>query len=132
MKLEYIEKVIKLIKEYDIDEVELFEYGKKLKLKNSKKNKNYQKDNFIVNNLENEKNSNQIEIKSPFIGTFHFHHSKNLIEIGTQISKGDVLCVIEAMKLMNEIISEHSGMIKKILVKDGDPVEYDQVLFILE
>ena len=79
--------------------------------------------------------SSLITIKSPIIGTFYRKAAPdkpNFIENGDTISEGDVLCVIEAMKLFNEIESEFSGKIIKILVDDASPVEFDQPLFLVD
>ena len=79
--------------------------------------------------------SKYITIKSPIIGTFYRKPSPDkamFVEVGTSIGKGDVLCVIEAMKLFNEIESEVSGKIVKILVDDMSPVEFDQPLFLVD
>ena len=76
-----------------------------------------------------------IEVKSPIIGTFYRKPSPDkdyFVEIGQKVNVGDVLCVIEAMKLFNEIESEVSGTIVKILVDDAQPVEFDQPLFLIE
>lgn len=80
-------------------------------------------------------NSNYITVKSPMIGTFYRKPSPDkpmFVEVGSTISKGDTVCVIEAMKLFNEIESEVSGKIVKILVDDMSPVEFDQPLFIVD
>lgn len=80
-------------------------------------------------------NSKYIIIKSPMIGTFYRKPSPDkpmFVEVGTAIGKGDVLCVIEAMKLFNEIEAEISGKIVKILVDDMSPVEFDQPLFLVD
>jgi len=80
-------------------------------------------------------NDNHITIKSPIIGTFYRKPSPdkpNFAEVGDQISEGQVLCVVEAMKLFNEIESEVSGTIVKILVDDSSPVEFDQPLFVID
>lgn len=80
-------------------------------------------------------NSNYITIKSPMIGTFYRKPSPDkpmFVEVGSTIAKGSVLCVVEAMKLFNEIESEVSGKIVKILVDDMSPVEYDQPLFLVD
>ncbi|MGG7033932.1 MAG: acetyl-CoA carboxylase biotin carboxyl carrier protein [Flavobacterium sp.] len=80
-------------------------------------------------------NSKYITVKSPIIGTFYRKPSPDkapFVEVGASISKGDVLCVIEAMKLFNEIESEVSGKIVKILVDDMSPVEFDQPLFLVD
>jgi len=79
--------------------------------------------------------SNLITIKSPMIGTFYRKASPDkpsLAEVGDEVSPGKVVCIIEAMKLFNEIESEVSGKIVKILVDDATPVEYDQPLFLVE
>ena len=80
-------------------------------------------------------NSKYITIKSPMIGTFYRKPSPDkpvVIEVGSTIGKGDVLCVVEAMKLFNEIEAEISGKIVKILVDDMSPVEFDQPLFLVD
>ena len=82
-----------------------------------------------------DENANFITIKSPMIGTFYRKPSPDkpmFVEVGTSIGKGDVLCVVEAMKLFNEIESEISGKIVKILVDDMSPVEFDQPLFLVD
>ena len=82
-----------------------------------------------------EEESNYITIKSPIIGTFYRKPSPdkpNFVEVGDSISEGSVLCVIEAMKLFNDIESEVSGKIVKILVDDSSPVEFDQPLFLVD
>lgn len=76
-----------------------------------------------------------ITIKSPIIGTLYRKPAPDkavFVEVGSTISKGDVVCVIEAMKLFNEIESEVSGKIVKILVDDSSPVEFDQPLFLVD
>lgn len=75
------------------------------------------------------------EIKSPMIGTFYRSPSPdkpNFVEVGDEIREGQTICIVEAMKLFNEIESEVSGRIVKVLVDDASPVEYDQPLFIVE
>lgn len=79
--------------------------------------------------------SNQKTVKSPFVGTFYEASSPGsepFVRIGKRIKKGDTLCIIEAMKLMNGIESEVDGVITQILIRNGEPVEYDQPLFIVE
>lgn len=76
-----------------------------------------------------------ITVKSPIIGTFYRKPSPDkpaFVEVGSQINEGDVLCTIEAMKLFNEIESEVSGKIVKVLVDDSSPVEFDQPLFLVD
>ena len=84
-------------------------------------------------NLENDLNKEEGNIvKSPMVGTFYIKSSPSsnpYVEVGTEVEEGDVLCIIEAMKLMNEIESEYNGKIAEIYVKDGEPVEYGKPLF---
>lgn len=82
-----------------------------------------------------ETESNLVAIKSPMIGTFYRKASPDkpvLVEIGDEVNSGTVVCIIEAMKLFNEIESEVKGRIVKVLVEDATPVEYDQPLFLVE
>ena len=82
-----------------------------------------------------EETSNYITVKSPMIGTFYRKPSPDkdaFVNVGDEIKPGDVLCVVEAMKLFNEIESEVSGKIVKILADDSSPVEYDQPLFLVD
>ncbi|WP_109302174.1 acetyl-CoA carboxylase biotin carboxyl carrier protein [Aquimarina sp. AU474] len=82
-----------------------------------------------------EDNSKYITIKSPIIGTLYRKPSPDkptFVEVGNTIKEGDVLCIIEAMKLFNEIESEVSGKIVKVLVDDSSPVEFDQPLFLVD
>ncbi|MFN8290899.1 MAG: acetyl-CoA carboxylase biotin carboxyl carrier protein [Chitinophagaceae bacterium] len=79
--------------------------------------------------------ANTVTIKSPMIGTFYRRAAPdkpNLVEVGSEVAQGTVVCVIEAMKLFNEIESEVKGRIVKVLVDDASPVEYDQPLFLVE
>lgn len=80
-------------------------------------------------------NDNYVTVKSPIIGTFYRKPSPDkpvFVEVGDSINEGDVLCTIEAMKLFNEIESEVSGKIVKVLVDDASPVEFDQPLFLVD
>lgn len=73
-------------------------------------------------------------IKSPMVGTFYRSpspDSKSFVDVGSSVAVGDTLCIIEAMKLLNEIESDHAGVIKAILVENGQPVEYGEPLFII-
>lgn len=82
-----------------------------------------------------EDNSKYVVIKSPMIGTLYRKPAPDkapFIEVGSTISKGDVVCVVEAMKLFNEIEAEISGKIVKVLVDDSSPVEFDQPLFLVD
>jgi acetyl-CoA carboxylase biotin carboxyl carrier protein len=73
-------------------------------------------------------------VRSPMVGTFYrapAPGSKNFAEVGQSVNVGDTLCIIEAMKLLNEIESDHGGIIKAILVENGQPVEYGEPLFVI-
>ena len=79
--------------------------------------------------------SNHLEITSPMVGTFYRKPAVDAdayVEVGDVVKKGDVLCIVEAMKLMNEIVSEHSGKISEICLADAKMVEYGEVLFKIE
>lgn len=94
------------------------------------------KNDTIENQIKEDKNEKKGNIiKSPMVGTFYLKPSPTAepyIEIGKEVKKGDVLCIIEAMKLMNEIESEYTGKVTEILVKDGETVEYGTPLFRIE
>jgi acetyl-CoA carboxylase biotin carboxyl carrier protein len=82
-----------------------------------------------------EESNNYLEIKSPMVGTFYRSPSPDkpvYVKVGETIEKGSPVCIIEAMKLFNEIESEVSGKIVKVLIEDAQPVEYDQVLFLVD
>ena len=84
---------------------------------------------------ESVSNENYLTVKSPIIGTFYRKPSPDkdvFVNVGDNVKEGDTLCVIEAMKLFNEIESDFSGKIVKILVEDQSPVEFDQPLFIID
>lgn len=75
------------------------------------------------------------QVLSPMVGTFYRAPSPsapNFVEVGAQVKAGDVLCIIEAMKMMNQIEADKSGTIEAILVENGEPVEYEQALFIIK
>jgi acetyl-CoA carboxylase biotin carboxyl carrier protein len=81
------------------------------------------------------KSSNLVEFRSPMIGTFYRASGPEkpvYVNVGDTVKKGQVLCIVEAMKLFNEIESEYDGKIVKILVENAQPVEYDQPLFLIE
>jgi acetyl-CoA carboxylase biotin carboxyl carrier protein len=78
---------------------------------------------------------NFVEVKSPIVGTFYRSpapDADSYVEIGSAVKAGQTLCIIEAMKIMNEIESETAGKVAKILVENGQPVEYNQTLFVIE
>ena len=96
------------------------------------KNESVAKNESNINSEENSDDDDTIVITSPMVGTFYSKpspDSETFVSAGDKISKGKVLCIIEAMKLMNEIESEYDGTIVKCLVNEGDMVEYGQPLF---
>lgn len=79
--------------------------------------------------------SNYLEVKAPMVGTFYRSASPEkpaFVKVGDTISVGDTVCLVEAMKLFNEVTSEVEGRIVKVMVEDASPIEYDQVLFLVE
>ncbi len=100
-------------------------------------NENFIEQNTLIENttkIETKQDEGNI-VKSPMVGTFYIKPSPTsdpYVQIGKEVRKGETLCIIEAMKLMNEIESEFSGKITEILVKDGDTVEYGTPLFIIK
>jgi acetyl-CoA carboxylase biotin carboxyl carrier protein len=84
---------------------------------------------------EDDDTANYLEVKSPIVGTFYRSPSPDkpvYVKVGDMISAGDVVCIVEAMKLFNEIETEISGKIVKVMIEDASPVEYDQVLYLVD
>ena len=93
------------------------------------------KNDFMEENEPDEANSDYKEIKAPFVGTFYCSASpetKPYVAVGDVVKKGDILGIIEAMKIMNELAAPFSGKIVEIRAEDGKMIEYNQVLFLLE
>ena len=89
----------------------------------------------IETSIENTETENYKSVKSPIIGTAYLSPepgAKPFVEVGKKIKKGDTIMIVEAMKTMNHVPSTHNGTVKKISVEDGQPVEYDQVLILIE
>lgn len=136
MKIEDIEKIIHMFEKAKISTLELEVDDVKIKL--DKKEAIIQQPIAInnaqaVDNAEHEANEGEA-VTSPIVGTFHtrpFPDSEPFVNLGDRVKKGDKLCIIEAMKVMNEIISPYDGVVKKILVTNGKMVEYGQELFII-
>ncbi len=139
-------KIIKELTEY-LDEFNLTELEytvKDTKIKVSKNNVSVNSQSFPNSKLVSTSNQDAkissdvisgIEIKSPIIGTaYHAPEpgAKKFVEVGKKIKKGDTVMIVEAMKTMNHVPSTANGVVKKILVNDGQPVEFGQVLVILE
>ena len=81
------------------------------------------------------KNTNQFDVLSPMVGTFYASPSPDeppYVKVGDTVKQGDTLCIIEAMKMMNQIEADVNGVIKSIRVQNGDPIEYDQIIFVID
>jgi len=135
-----LKELIDFMNEHKLSELEIEEEGKRVKLKkNSANSPVLIKENIIPQaaqeNKEQHTDKNTIEIKSPMVGTFYRAPSpgaKPYVDVGDEIKPGDILCIIEAMKLMNEIKSDVSGKVTKILTENAEPVEFGQTLFVIE
>lgn len=147
MDLTYIRNLVTLISESNIDEIEIEEAGKKIRIAKGKNNTVAsaivpQQVSILqppsvseIKPLAAHTPSTTKEIRSPIVGTFYHSPAPDAdayVEVGAHIKVGTVLCIIEAMKLMNEIESDIEGKILKILVENGKPVEFNQPLFLVE
>ena len=96
---------------------------------------NQQASDKVVNAVDNLKKEKRNTVNSPMVGTFYASaspESKPFVTIGQSVKKGDTLCILEAMKMMNQVQAESDGKIVEILVDNAEPVEFDQPLFVLE
>lgn len=151
MDLDLIRKLVKIIDGSGVTELEIQEG--ELKVKIAKKTKTNiistvqplpvsnevvvspKVEQPVQTKIEEPAKTNRLEIKSPIVGTFYSAPAPDAdpyVRVGDVINKGTVLCIVEAMKLMNEIESDVDGRIVKILVDNGKPVEYNQPLFLIE
>ncbi len=153
MDLKKLEKVMELMQKYGVSEVEFDEKGLKTRVSCASAANQMQVGTPISrpaqvmhyevpatstdagSSAPTSAKSNYREIRSPFVGTYYEAASPGaepFVKVGKKIAEGDVLCIVEAMKLMNEIEAEQSGTVVEILVKNGQAVEFDQVLFLVE
>lgn len=134
MELEDLKKLIEFLGETDVTELEVEKAGIKLKIKREKTLSPLQKTPNVCEKTTSEETQGLITVTSPIVGTFYRSPSPGappFVEVGTKVKKGQILCIIEAMKLMNEIESEFEGTIVKIFVEDKQPVEYGKPLFLI-
>ena len=143
MDIRKVKKLIELLEESGLSEIEITEGEDKVRIsRQSISSVNEvqviptQPVNTIDNEVvaENHRNNNFHKIQAPMIGTFYQSsepEAKAFVKVGDPVSKGDILCIIEAMKMMNQIECDVDGTIERILVQNGDPVEYDEVLFLI-
>jgi acetyl-CoA carboxylase biotin carboxyl carrier protein len=145
MKIKELKELIEFMKENEITELEIEEEGKKIKLSRAQiQNMAAALPSQIAQpaltkkqdaDSEKKQEQNLIEIKAPMVGTFYLAPSPDsepYVSRGTPVKSGDVVCIIEAMKLMNEIKSEVKGQIAEIIAENGEPVEYGQTLFLVK
>jgi acetyl-CoA carboxylase biotin carboxyl carrier protein len=151
MSPEEIRELIKLVEESNIDELEVSRWGRRVRIRKNMTNnrssdmtvKEVDSKKKITENVEFLENvvkeksiqdDKLFEVKSPMVGTFYrapAPDSEPYIKEGEFVRKGQVLCIIEAMKLMNEIEAERDGKIVRIVVQNAQPVEYNQTLFLM-
>jgi len=156
MRESKIRKLIKLVEESDIEELEVSSWGRKVRITKrlprqnnpanleskdviripvEEKMRMHQEKELEKKITEPKDKDHLIPIKSPMVGTFYrapAPDAKPYVDLNQMITVGQVVCIIEAMKLMNEIESEVAGRVTKILVENGKPVEYGQALILIE
>ena len=153
MNEDKIKRLIKLLEESDIGEIELSSWGRKIRVSKGSLNSNGVADKDVIRVMSGHEepasssidsgtasaeppvNENHIEIKSPMVGTFYTASGPDAdlyVKVGDRVKEGDVLCIIEAMKLMNEIESDYSGVILEILLENAKPVQYNEPLFLID
>ena len=154
----YIKKLIRLVEESDIDSLEVSSWGRRVKITHSSNSSSngsgkmpaavesivspaptqteaVQSEASAEKAAKTEAVSNLKAIKSPMVGTFYAAPSPDsdpYVSVNQRINAGQVVCIVEAMKLMNEIESEYSGRITKVLIENGKPVEFGQELYLVE
>ncbi len=152
MRESQIKRLIKMLEESQIEELEVSRWGKKVRISKKARPAVAAENETVVAagaaasdragesgrapQAESEvPAADRLAITSPMVGTFYRASSPEtepFVKVGQRIEKGQVVCIVEAMKLMNEIESEHSGRIREILVDDTQPVEFGQQLFLLD
>ena len=141
-----VKEIIYILENSNVNEIEVAFWGKKIRVLKESPNVTTNIDDKTVitnnatkpssfNNNEKVNDENIKEVLSPMPGVFYSAQSPDkspYVNEGDKVKSGQVICIIESMKIMNEIESEHSGVIKKILMNNSDPVEFNQPLFIIE
>lgn len=143
MELEDLKELMGLLKDTDVTELQIEKDGVKVKIKREKffghlevppvmhEKREIKKEEIVQTEAE----GRLLTVTSPIVGTFYRSPSPDaepFVDVGTRVKKGQVLCIIEAMKLMNEIESEVDGVVVRILVENGHPVEYGEPLFLID
>jgi len=154
MDLRKVKKLIELLNESGVGEIEITEGDDSVRISRDSANviKPSQTTQEISTPSENKedriqktltpkktnvvtKNTNQFDVLSPMVGTFYASPSPDeppYVKVGDTVKQGDTLCIIEAMKMMNQIEADVNGVIKSIRVQNGDPIEYDQIIFVID
>ncbi|MDR1782360.1 MAG: acetyl-CoA carboxylase biotin carboxyl carrier protein [Bacilli bacterium] len=140
MDINKIKELVNILENSSLTSLEIEQDDMKIKLGKEIENKVISTSNKIDNKLikdvvEVKEDSNKQTINSPLVGTFYSKPSpeeNDFVQVNQKINKGDVICIIEAMKVMNEIKAEKDGIIKEILVANEELVEFDQPLFVIE
>ena len=128
-----IEELVGYLKEFNLSEIEYSDGTTKVKVSRSIKSENVT--STEIKKIQKTVESSDTQITSPIVGTAYLAPepgAKKFVEIGQKIKKGQTIMIIEAMKTMNHVPSTHNGTVEKILVKDGEPVEFGQTLVIVE
>lgn len=145
MELNEIKELMGLLKETDVTEIQIEKEGIKLKIKREKYGVHVEAPHIMAVPQRVESAAVSVAaavpemphhlVSAPIVGTFYRAPAPDaspFVEVGSRVKKGQIICIIEAMKLMNEIESDADGVIAKILVENGKPVEYGQALFVVE
>ena len=146
MDLRKIKKLIEMLQESDLNEIEVKEGEESVRINRKREIVNNSTQFISQNKLDNLSKAQPIEednkglvdlidVKSPMVGTFYRSPAPDkppFVEVGQKIKVGDTLCIVEAMKMMNQVKSEFNGTIKDILVENAQPVEFDEVIITLE
>ena len=145
MDIRKVKKLIELLEESGLSEIEITEGEDKVRISKQTTSRSNDSQTMVYSNQmqennEGSSNHKQIlrnglhEVKAPMIGTYYQAAepgAESFVKVGDPISQGDTLCIIEAMKMMNKIESDADGIIERVLVQNGDPVEFDEVLFLI-
>lgn len=138
--VDLIKKLVDIVSHSNIDELRIGDKDIKITIKRSTKPYRVQdipQESEEIQELSSESRESERDlfINSPIVGTFYRAPKPDappFVEVGDEVKVGQTLCIIEAMKLMNEVKSDYNGIVKQILVENGEPVEYGQPLFIIE
>ena len=143
MDIRKIKKLIEMLQDSDLTEIEVHEGEESVRIARGSIQSVEANPSLIVStspNLPSEKTEIPVSesgsvIKSPIVGTFYRKPAPDkppFIEVGSHVNAGDVVCIVEAMKMMNEIKSEFTGKVSSINIEDGEPVEFDQSLIVID